>query len=160
MSLSLFSWRSPLCYFLWDLGSWRCMFWGWNCGLLCLSSYSKVVAMYYCSRWALYSQWTVCQPKLWPVKSWLTHCFFSSVERQLLYRSWFGVMYRCFWFLKGRHSLMSLNKPLKLSWLLLVLHFLGVSSPETHYLKIFLSVKSCWMYCFKSHIIWSLRSEN
>lgn len=42
----------------------------------------------------LYSQCSVYQPKLWPVKSWLTPNFFRSsyVERQFLCQNWFWVV--------------------------------------------------------------------
>lgn len=84
-----------------------------------LSSYSKVAARHHCSRRALYSQCTVYQPKLWPVKSWLTPNFFGSscVERQLLCQNWFWAMCRLFQLLKGKGGGTSVDKAVKLIWL-------------------------------------------
>lgn len=115
-----FCWvKDPSDRSLWGLGGCRWVLWGWNCGVLCLSSYSKVAARHHCSRRALYSQCTVYQPKLWPVKSWLTPNFFRSscVERQLLCQNWFWAMCRLFQLLKGKGCGTFVDKAVKLIWL-------------------------------------------
>lgn len=78
-----------------------------------------MVTLYRHNRWVSSSQYTICHPRFWPIKSWLTPDFFRTrcIETQLLHLTWFWIIYRLLSFMKERGFVTHLNKPAKLNWL-------------------------------------------
>lgn len=110
------SWALPFSYFLWDMGGCRWVLWGWNCGVLCLSSHSKVAARHHCKAGSAVFPVLSLSAQALTCKVLVNSKFLqeqlcgkaASLSKLILHCS------DCFAFLKGRGGGTFVSKPVKL----------------------------------------------